>query len=268
MESDERWYLDRDGSRHWVRIAMAGGLGRRVTWTLEGRPVTERTTHEDRVVLDGGEHGAVAVRLPLVHGPARRVTWWPADEDLGAVVAATTGLGGVDLDPAAGSAAAEREAWIREHPRGYTLRQVGTRSAVVLATAVLAWLLTQVVVPAVPWPEIRLPRIPWPVIPWPEIPWPEIPWPEIRWPDWSPPPVPDWLRELLRYAQFIWPVVLAAVLARAEIRRRRRQDAAKQTGHAGDTDPKRTASHRTASDRTDPNRDDPSAEQPSDRSQS
>lgn len=50
----------------------------------------------------------------------------------------------------------------------------------------------------------------------PDLPWPDIPWPDLR--------LPDWVRWLLDEAKYVWPVVLAYVLARAEINRRRKQD--------------------------------------------
>ena len=46
-----------------------------------------------------------------------------------------------------------------------------------------------------------------------------IPLPDL--PDWQ---LPDWLRWLLDKLKYIWPIVLAYVLARAEIKRRRQQD--------------------------------------------
>lgn len=40
-------------------------------------------------------------------------------------------------------------------------------------------------------------------------------------PDWS---LPGWVREVLDVLTFVFPVVLAFVLARAEVKRRRKQD--------------------------------------------
>ena len=222
MSETERWLLEHEGATHVVEI-VPSGVGRRVTWTIDGEAVTAKTGHDDRVILDGGTHGALAVRMPALIGPARRVTWWSGGQTVGAVAAATVGLGGLDLDPEPGSAAAQREDWIRAHPRRYAARRIGTRTAGLVAFIVATWLLTQVVLPAVPWPSWQLPSIPWPRIPWPQIPWPSIPWP-----NWSLPPVPEWLRTVARYAQFVWPVVLAAVLVRAELRRRRDQDERKR----------------------------------------
>ena len=43
----------------------------------------------------------------------------------------------------------------------------------------------------------------------------------MNWPDWS---LPGWVREVLDKAKYVVPVIIAFVLARAEIRRRRTQD--------------------------------------------
>ena len=43
----------------------------------------------------------------------------------------------------------------------------------------------------------------------------------MNWPDWS---LPGWVREVLDKAKYVLPVIIAFVLARAEIRRRRTQD--------------------------------------------
>ena len=230
MSETERWLLTHEGAAHVVEIAPSG-VGRRVTWTIDGAPVAAKTGHDDRVVLDGGAHGALAVRLRPLVGPARRVTWWSEEQSAGALASALVGLGGLDLDPEPGSAAARREDWIRAHPRRYAARRIGTRAAGLVAVAVAVWLLTQVVLPAIPWPDWRLPSIPWPSIPWPQIPWPSIPWP-----DWSPPAVPEWLRSVARSVQFVWPVLLAALLVRAELRRRRDQDERKRATADGRRD--------------------------------
>lgn len=223
MSETERWLLQHEGAEHVVEI-VPSGVGRRVTWAIDGEEVAAKTGHDDRIVLDGGMHGALAVRMPALLGPARRVTWWSSGQGVAAVAAAAVGIGGLDLDPEPGSAAARREAWIRAHPRRYAARRIGTRTAGLVAVIVATWLLTQVVVPAIPWPDWRLPEIPWPQVPWPQIAWPSPPWP-----DWSLPTIPEWLRTIARYTQFLWPVVLAAVLTRAELRRRRDQDERKRS---------------------------------------
>jgi hypothetical protein len=213
----ERWFLRCEGSDHVVEIGDTG-LRRSVTWRVDGAEVATTRTGDQRVVLDGGDRGAVGLRLPAITGPARRVTWYGPDGAAPAEVAARAGLGGVDLDPEPGSAAAAREKWIRAHPRRYAARRAVVAAAGVLLPLVALWLLARIPLPAlsVPWPDWDLPSIPWPRVPWPDLHLPDLP------------DLPAWLRELVEKAKFVWPVVLAAAVARAEVRRRRRQDERKE----------------------------------------
>ena len=226
MAATERWQLDGDGHQHVVEIADAG-LRRSLTWLVDGTEVAGRKTSDERVVLDGGERGAVGVRLPAFTGPARRVTWYPPGGQLGAAAAAQAGVGGVDLDPAPGSRAAAREAWIRAHPHRHAARRTAAAVLGVLLPLLGLWLLARV---DIPWPDIPWPDIPWPEISGPDWDLPSIPWPdvEIPWPDWQFPELPAWVREVLDKAKYVGPVVVAFVLARAEVRRRRAQDERKQ----------------------------------------
>ncbi len=52
-------------------------------------------------------------------------------------------------------------------------------------------------------------------------------------PDWQ---APAWVRWIADKAQFVWPVLLAAYLARREIRRRREQDALRAQRRAEQTE--------------------------------
>ena len=234
MSIPERWTLVHDGVEHAVSI-VATATSRTVTWTVDDTEVTARTSLDGTLILDGEDHGAVRVRSSAL-GRTRRVTWWSSDARAGAVATAAAGLGGTDLDPEPGSRAAEREAWIRAHPTAYALRRTAVATVKVAVPVLLAWLLARVALPAIPWPDwslpaipwpdIRLPRIPWPDIPWPDISWPAIPWPAIPWPSWS---LPAWLEPVRRAAPFVVPVLVAALLARGEVRRRRAQDELKRS---------------------------------------
>ncbi len=214
----ERWQLRTDGREHRVEIADAG-LRRSLTWQVDGREVAGTRTSDERVVLDGGEHGALGVRLPTFTGPARRVTWYPPGSELGATAAAHAGLGGLDLDPEPGSRAAAREAYIRAHPHRHAARRTATAVLGVLLPLLGLWLLARI---DVPWPDVS---IPWPDWDLPAIPWPDL---SIPWPDWQLPELPAWVRELLDTAKYVVPVLVAFGLARAEVRRRRAQDERKQ----------------------------------------
>lgn len=235
MAEPERWYLTHEGVEHALLIEDAG-LGRRLTWTVGDEEVATKKTSEEKVTLDGGEHGVLGVRLPTFVGPARRVTWWGDEPDLPAMGAALLGRGGVDFDPEPGSKAAERESWIREHPRQYAVRRTAAAVGGVVVPIVLVWLLARFALPAIPWPAIPWPNVPWPSIPWPDwsIPWPSIPWPDWNLPDWS---LPAWLRSLLDLLKYLWPVLLAAGLAQREVKRRREQDARKRAAVKPGTNP-------------------------------
>ena len=227
----QRWSVSSHGREHVLEIVEAG-LGRRLTWTVDGEEVASRKTSDERVVLGGDDAGALGVRLPTFAGPARRVTLY--DDE----VLAHAGVGGLDLDPEPGSRAAEREAWIRAHPHLHTARRTAVAAAGVLVPLLVLWLLSRVVLQAVPWPDVDLPSIPWPDVPWPPIDLPAIPWPSIPWPDvdlpsipWPDlPDLPPWVRDA---AKLVGPVLLAFVLARGEVRRRRQQDERKAVPASG-----------------------------------
>lgn len=217
--SGERWLLTVAGVEHEVEVSEVG-LRREVVWRVGGVEAARGRTGEKRLVLGSEGSGGLLVRLSELGGPARRVTLFDTHEE------ALLGVGGVDLDPAPGTAAARREAWIRAHPHQYAVRRGLAAAAGVVLPILLVWLLARFALPAIPWPDWHLPRIPWPDLPrmpWPDIAWPDIPWPDL--PSWS---LPEWLRSALEKAKYVWPVLLAVGLAQAEVRRRRRQDQEKR----------------------------------------
>lgn len=139
---------------------------------------------------------------------------------MSATAQAELGVGGVDLVPAPGSPAATREQWIREHPRLHTSRATLGGTAGIVVPLVIAWLLARFAF------SIDLPDIPWPDLPdLPSVPWPDIALPDWSLPDWS---LPGWLQQVLDVLKFVFPVLLAFVIARGEIRRRRKQDELRQ----------------------------------------
>jgi hypothetical protein len=250
----ERWSLVADGRSHVVEISDAG-FSHRVVWLVDGEQVASRKAGEERLRITPDDDvqglGALALRFPSLVGPTRRVTWYGGSGDLDAAAEAAIGLGGLDFEPEPGSAPARREARIREHPRRYAATQTAAGVAKVVGPLLLIFLLSKLAL-SVDWPD--LPHIPWPDlprIPWPDIAWPSIPWPDIRWPDWSLPALPEWVREVLDKLKYVWPVILAFVLARAEVDRRRKQDALKAQrsigGEATETDQRPPAERRTES---------------------
>lgn len=229
----QAWDLTVDGAAH--RVEVRGGVRRHVTWTVDGALVGQKTSMDDRIVVRAGDgldgpddssrrdRGAVGVRFTGLGAP-RRATLFPAGEEID--IKAMTGVGGRDLAPEPGSKAAVHEDRVRAHPTRYTLLQTAGGVAAVVVPILLATLLARwtfsLDLPDIPWPD--LPSLPSPDLP--SIPWPDV---SIPWPDWS---VPGWVERAAGYLKFVWPVVLAFVLARAEIRRRRQQDEARRADEA------------------------------------
>jgi hypothetical protein len=220
-EETHRWHLTVDGRDH--RVEVEGTWSRTIRWYVDDEVVATKKSSEDKVTLEPETENGLAVGLRFSSlGRARRVTLFEGDDNVPAKAKAVIGTGGLDLDPEAGSPAALREQRIREHPwRHATVATLGGVAKVVVP--ILLGLLVVRFAVNLPWPSwnIPFPDIDLPRIPWPEIPWPQIPWPDIDLPDWE---VPAWVRWVADKAKYVWPVVLAFVLARAEVNRRRKQD--------------------------------------------
>jgi len=213
MAKTQVWELSLDWRRHELTASDAG-LSRRLEWRIDDELVVEKKSSDERVRLSHGEH-ALDVRFSLL-GAGRRATLHTADDGASATARAELGVGGVDLVPAPGSPAEKREQWIRDHPRLHTARATLGGTAGIVVPLVIAWLLARFVF-SVDLPHIPLPDLP--SIPRPDL--PDIPWPDWSLPDWS---LPGSVRQVLDVLKFVFPVVLAFVLARAEIKRRRKQD--------------------------------------------
>jgi hypothetical protein len=208
MAADQVWTDTIDGAEH--RVEVDGSVSRTITWTVDGEPVAERRTMDDTARLDGGAHG----RLVVVHsalGAPRRATLHPP----GDAAASLAGVGGRDLTPEPGSRAAAHEESVLRHPGRYTALQTLGGVAKVVVPIVVAALLARVAF-SLPLPDIDLPRIPRPDI---DLPLPSVALPEVGLPDID---APGWVTWLIDKAKYVWPVALAYVLARREIRRRRR----------------------------------------------
>ena len=185
------------------RVEASGSVSRLITWTVDGETVAERRTMDDRARLDGGDRGTLVV-LHTTLGTPRRATVHPP----GADAASVAGIGGHDLTPEPGSRAADHEESVLRHPGRYTAIQTMAGLAKVVVPIVVAALLARVAF-SVPLPDIDLPRLPLPSLPLPDVDIPEI----------DP---PDWLGWILDRVRYVWPIVLAFLLARAEVRRRRK----------------------------------------------
>jgi hypothetical protein len=212
-QAPQRFHLTSGGRVHRVEVAE-GGLRKHARWFVDETLVAEKRTGEDRFRLSSEEHGVLAVRCSAL-GKPRRATWYEPSEDAEAI--ALTGLGGVDLVPEPGSPAAAYEQRVRDHPRRHVALATAGGVAKVVVPLVLFYLLAQLAF-SLPLPD--LPRPDLPDLPWPNLPnLPDIPWPDL--PDWE---LPGWVRWTLDKAKYVGPVVLAIVLARGEIHRRRKQD--------------------------------------------
>lgn len=204
------WTLRRDGRAH--RVEATGSGSHHVRWLVDDAQVAEKKAWEEKLTLGGGELGTVVVRFSTLGRP-RRATLFAAGEDAQAL----TGIGGVDLVPEPDSAAAAHEERVRRHPTRYAALATAGGVAKVIVPLVLGLVAVRFAVD-LPWPG--LPDLPLPDLP--DVPWPDLPTPDLPLPD---PDLPAWVREALDKAKYVWPVLLALVLARAEIGRRRKQDA-------------------------------------------
>lgn len=208
----QAWQLSVAGRTH--RVEVRGSVSRRIQWWVDGELVLDKKSADDKPRLnaeDRSELGTLTLRFSGL-GKPRRATVVPPGEL----------MGGIDLDPEPGSPAAAYEDRVRAHPRRYAAIQTATGVATVVVPILVTLLLARLAFSiSWPWPDWDLPRIPLPDLPdLPDIPWPSIPWPDL--PDLS---LPGWVREALDKAKYVWPIVLAYVLAKSEINRRRKQDA-------------------------------------------
>ena len=204
----QAWELRVDGRSH--RVEVRGSVARRIQWWVEGELVLDKRSADDKPRLtpdERSELGTLALRFSGLGKPRRATVVRPGE------------LMGVDLDPEPGSPAAAYEEHVRAHPRRYEVLQTAGSVAAVVVPILVTLLLARLAFSINwPWPDWDLPRLPLPDLP-------EIPWPSIPWPDLPGVSLPGWVREVLDKAKYVWPVVLAYVLAKAEINRRRKQDA-------------------------------------------
>ncbi|MEI7054950.1 hypothetical protein WBG06_03965 [Nocardioides sp. CCNWLW239] len=214
-------------SEHTHHLEVTGEIIRTFVWTIDGEEVLTRKTADDRARLETKEHGSLLV----IHsglGTPRRATYFAPGEDL----AGMAGIGGIDLTPEPGSRAAAYERRVLEHPKRYALIETLGGAAGVVAgivgAMVVAWIVARISLPDIDLPLPNLPDLPdLPDLPLPDL--PSIPWPSIPWPDLPNVQVPGWVAWIANHLKYIWPVVLAFVLAQGEIKRRRKHAEASGT---------------------------------------
>ncbi len=203
--SPQIWRLTVAGRAHRVEADL--GFTRRVRWYVDDELVDEKKSIDEKFKLDGPA-GKLKVRFSTLGAP-RRATLVPAG----------AGVEELDLVPAPDSTAAAHEDKVRAHPERFAAIQTVGGVARVIVPIVLTTLVVRFAV-TLPWPSWD---IPFPTVPTPDLPSPDLP--SIPWPDLPDVSLPGWLSWILENIHYIWPVVLAFVLARVEIRRRRQQDA-------------------------------------------
>jgi hypothetical protein len=226
-------------SGHTHHLEVTGEIIRTFVWTLDGEEVLTRKTSDDRARLESKEHGSLLVIYSGL-GTPRRASYFAPGEDL----AGLAGIGGVDLTPEPGSRAAAYERRVIDHPKRYALIEtLGGAAGVVVgivAAMVVAWIVSRISLPDIDLPLPNLPDLP--DLPLPDF--PSIPWPSIPWPDLPNVQVPEWVKWVADHLKYVWPVILAFVLAQGEIKRRRKHaeqaalaetaEAAAETAETGD----------------------------------
>ncbi|MDF1603276.1 hypothetical protein [Nocardioides sp. YIM 152315] len=213
--STQTWTSTVDGRTH--RVEAEEGFRRRVRWYVDDELAAEKRSADEKIRLEAPA-GRLLVRFTTLGAP-RRATLLCGDGPLD---------DGIDLTPEPDSKAARHEQAVRDHPERYALVQAAGGVAKVVVPILLTVLLARVAfslpLPSIPTPD--LPSLPRPDLP--SLPLPDLP----DLPDWSP---PGWVERVLDVAHYVWPVVLAYVLARAEIRRRRRQDDQRRQDDPGES---------------------------------
>lgn len=210
MTNTQVWRLSVDGHDH--RVEADPGTSRRLRWYVDDELVAEKKSMDEKVRIDSPA-GRMQVRFGTLGAPRRATLADDAD--------------GHDLVPDPGSAAARYEDKVRAHPERYALLQtvggVGKVVVPIVLTALLARFVFSLPIspPSIPFPDM-------PSLPRPDL--PSLPLPDL--PSWS---APGWVERVLDVARYLWPVVLAYVFARAEVKRRRRQDQKRAHGEDDQT---------------------------------
>lgn len=215
----QRWSLTLHGHCH--RVEVQGSVLRTSRWYVDDAPVATTRSVRDNVRLEAASPSDFAIELELgLLRSAGRATLFEGDANVAVKELVATGTGGIDLEPEPGSPAARREQRIREHPWRHAIIAAAVGVMRVIAPLVIGLLVVRFAL-SMPWPQWS---VSWPNLDMPWIPWPEIPWPSVHLPNWEPPSWARWVARTLRHG---WPVLLALVIAKIEIDRRREQDARK-----------------------------------------
>jgi len=167
----------------------------RVRLVVDGETVAETKANAKQTVLAGDGFEVRAV-MPFWGGSVKRASLVPdgGDEEY-------------ELDPEPGTRAARLAAWGRRHPKLYASRYVLSGAAQV-AMALIGFALVFRLLPAIPWPSIELPTIDLPDLPLPSF---QI---DLE--------LPGWVQAVLDSKPYWVPIVIGVVLARRELKRRKK----------------------------------------------
>jgi len=213
----QRWSLTVHSHCH--RVEVQGSVVRTARWYVDDDLVTTKRSVRDNISLEAVPFIGCAIELEVgVLRSGGRATLFEGEDHVAIKELVATGTGGVDLEPEPGSPAARGEQRIREHPWRHTVIAAVVGVMRVVVPLVMSLLLVRFAL-ILPWPQWS---IPWPDLHMPRIPLPEIPWPAVHLPNWEPPQWARWVARTLRHG---WPILLALVIAKIEIERRREQDA-------------------------------------------
>lgn len=205
-------YLITVHEHEYVLSKHEEGFSQVLVFSVDGEEVARKKTSDPRVTLESEDRpsaGRLVIKMSQLGG-VRRATLHVDDIE-------------VDLDPEPSSKAALLEAKARERPRLYAARHVVVAVGGlllpllgfgVLMALLLGWLKGLVPDVNVPTPDL------------PDIPFPDIPRPDWELPDWE---LPGWVGAVAGAAKFVLPVLIAIGYAVREVRRRRQQDALKES---------------------------------------
>lgn len=221
-----------------LRRLGVDGLDRRILITRNRVPVARLKNLTNTRVSLKDKHtsqlqpGKYTTLVATTDSPRLRVESNLLDSWVRTIVLKNRGEPAVELDPPAGSRAAQRYAAMAASPWKrvvYPLTVGLGKSGWALGVIILGPLLAAVVGKIVSWLRRLLPDwdLEWS---WPELPLPEIPWPDISWPEWTLPEVvaPEWVVFLVEYSQLWIPVLLGVLIGAITVRRHRASQDAKR----------------------------------------
>ncbi|NHC12332.1 hypothetical protein [Motilibacter deserti] len=208
------------------------GVAYEVEAPLPGRPRAARLL-ADGVEVDEQQAGYLE-RATLTHGETRIDVGWDVRnrvrrcdlvEHLDGSPLPVPREERTPLEPPPGTRAARIARFKREHPRAYAARHVAVAAAEVLAALLGLRLLLGHLLPRLDLPSIDIPTFDLPSLPLPRL--PQLDLPELPVPDLPDLALPGWISAILASLKWWTPLVVAAVVAAREVKRRRAKEQAR-----------------------------------------